>query len=133
MCNSSVLFQNHQDKGLTWLPWIGEQYSSEPKKLLVLGESHYCYGSNSPEGIESDEKETIAVVGEYAANSSAGNQYKTYGKIDEVLCGTFFPGASRQEIWSRIAFMNIVQKCMGSNQARPDGNFSWQAGKRFFM
>ncbi len=130
MCNSSLLFKNHKDKGLTWIPWIGEKYFSEPQKLLVLGESHYCYGSNSPQDIESCENETVEVVGEYANGSSAGNQYKTYGTIDEVLGRTFFPGAGRLEIWSRIAFMNIVQKCMANNQARPKWEFfltGWKA------
>jgi hypothetical protein len=29
--------------GLTWLPWVGQQFSKRPKtqRLLVVGESHY--------------------------------------------------------------------------------------------
>ena len=27
--------------GLTWLPWIGEQYENNEQRILLVGESHY--------------------------------------------------------------------------------------------
>ena len=122
MMNACLQFVPQLEKvnGLTWLPWVGEQYPTEHQRLLVLGESHYCYGNHSPQELEHFPKETMEVVKDYAEKGrDAGNQYKTYETMDNVLRQVFYPQASRQEIWSKIAYMNIVQKCMDNNQSRP--------------
>ena len=104
-------------KGLTWLPWVGQQYSS--KKILVLGESHYCYDSHTPLEIEHYRNETREVVAEYVNDPQAGNQYKTFAPITQILNNTMCPGQSRVQVWSQIAFMNLIQACMQNNSHRP--------------
>ena len=122
--NDTQFSQRFKDiNGLTWLPWVGVDYLLEQNKILVLGESHYCYNNYMPRDIEADKDETIKVVTDYAEKGrDAGNQYKTYEQMDAILRQVFYPNARRQDIWSKIAFMNIVQKCMDNNQARPQ----WQ-------
>ena len=106
---------------LTWLPWIGEAY--EQCRVLVLGESHYCYCDNTPDVIERRREETREVIATYVQSGrDAGNQYKTYEPMEEVLRRAIITGTSGSELWSQIAFMNLIQKCMDNNAQRPN----WQ-------
>jgi len=113
--------------GLTWLPWIGEKYTKG--KVLVLGESHYCYCDNTPDDIEHRE-ETREVIAAYVESGrDAGNQYKTYEPMEEVLRTSIFREMPRNELWSQIAFMNLIQKCMDNNTKRPNWHLflnGWQ-------
>ena len=107
--------------GLTWLPWIGKKYALG--KVLVLGESHYCYCDNTPDVIERRREETREVIATYVQSGrDAGNQYKTYEPMEEVLRTSIIKGKPQNELWSQVAFMNLIQKCMDSNTERPD----WQ-------
>ena len=107
--------------GLTWLPWIGKKYAQG--KVLVLGESHYCYCDNTPDDIERRREETREVIAAYAqSDRNAGNQYKTYEPMGEVLRASIFKEIHQNELWSQIAFMNLIQKCMDNNTKRPN----WQ-------
>ncbi len=117
---------------LTWFPWIGEEYLHQSPKILILGESHYCYNNCSTKEIETNREETKSVVEDYVEKGrEAGNQYKTYEAMENVLRQVFdpFKGTNRQEIWSKICYMNIIQKCMDNNRERPHWQYflsGWQ-------
>ena len=56
----------NQVKGLTWLPWVGSDYSDI--KLLLIGESHYAQHENGDEDLDcynyflTDNNATISFV-----------------------------------------------------------------------
>ena len=109
-----------QIKGLTWLPWIGNDYPKAQRKILVLGESHYCYNNHTPADIEQNREDTREVVADYAERGQdAGNQWKTYEPLETVLAATVLKNRTRLQIWSEIAYMNIIQKCMSDKKQRP--------------
>lgn len=109
-------------KELTWLPWIGENFVQG--KVLVLGESHYGYLNNTRDEIEKNPDETMVVVGEYVKDGeNAGNQYKTYEPMEAVLRTSIFGDIPRDVLWSKIAFMNLIQSCMDDNTKRPEWRF----------
>lgn len=104
--------------GLTWLPWIGNEYSYD--NFLILGESHYRYDNFSTLDIEKNRMETRECVENYVdSGREAGNQYKTYAPMEAVLRSSMIFSGTRETSWSRIAFMNLIQSCMDSNQTRP--------------
>ena len=106
-----------QISGLTWLPWIGKNYSVG--NALILGESHYCYGDHTLDDIENDCNETRSVIGDFAMlGRNAGNQYKTYEPMETILKNTIIHNDC-ENVWHSISYMNLVQQCMGNNQARP--------------
>ena len=106
--------------GLTWLPWIGKNYSVG--SALILGESHYCYGDHTLDDIENDCNETRSVIGDFAMlGRNAGNQYKTYEPMETILKNTIVHNDC-ENVWQQIAYMNLVQRCMENNQDRPHWN-----------
>ena len=109
-----------QIKGLTWLPWIGNNYPKARRKILVLGESHYCYNNFSPADIEKNREETRECVADYAERGrAAGNQWYTYEPMETVLKETILKKKDRRQMWSELAYMNIIQKCMSDKKKRP--------------
>ena len=92
--------------GLTWMPWIGDKYS-----IMVLGESHYIHGGLSYEDINNDRGYTSEVVREYVKSGrNAGNQWTMYEPVESILRDVCFnASADRQEIWNKLAYMNIIQ------------------------
>ena len=113
-------------RGLTWLPWIGRDYLTGG--VLLLGESHYCYENYTPKDIENYRQETREVIEEYATRGkNAGNQWKTYEPMEAVVNGIM--DLSEGKIWSHVSYMNLIQKCMDNNNARPhweDFLFGWK-------
>ena len=105
--------------GLTWLPWIGCDYKIG-KSTLMLGESHYCYGNYSPADIEQNRNETWQVVKDYTESGrNAGDQYKTYEPMENVLKNSIIGKETSGKLWERVAFMNLIQSCMENNNDRP--------------
>ena len=110
-----------QIEDLTWLPWIGNDYPQACKKILVLGESHYCYNNYTQTDIEQNRTETRECVADYAERGrEAGNQWYTYEPLETVLEKTVLENRNRMQVWSEIAYMNIIQKCMMDKRMRPD-------------
>ena len=105
---------------LTWLPWVGNNYPQANRKILVLGESHYCYNNYSPDAIEQNQLETRECVADYAQRGRvAGAQWNTYEPMETVLMKTVLQNRSRLQVWSEIAYMNLIQKCMLDKRKRP--------------
>lgn len=120
-----------QIKDLTWFPWVGNAYQQANRKILVLGESHYCYNNYTQDNIEQNRLETRECVTDYVERGrAAGNQWKTYEPLEAVLRGTVQKDRDRKQIWSEIAYMNIIQKCMLDKQTRPHWElflFGWKS------
>ena len=97
--------------GLTWMPWIGEKFTSCSNHIMVLGESHYLHDGLSCEDIDNDPGYTSEVVREYVVyGKNGGDQWKMYEPIERVLRGVCFDDSTeRQDIWNSIAYMNIIQ------------------------
>lgn len=124
--------ENKDQEGLKWsdkvkfYPWIGENYKNgvvgyyengiiqygesegEGKKILVLGESHYCYDES-----EAIPELTNDIIKDLIAPESEWEPYKnTYTKFIKSLTGYIdeLDDEVKKEAWQHIAFYNYVQE-----------------------
>ena len=104
---------------INFLPWIGKHYSTTGfagKRILALGESHYCDKS-----LDATEDITQKVIADLFDPQSEHEAYKnTYTKFAEALLGrnalTF---EDKERFWNSIAFYNYVQVPMAGARVAP--------------
>ncbi len=101
-------------------PWVGDGYSSAPfgKRVLVLGESHYCA---NPER-EAVPGITRSVIADLFDPDSVHEPYKnTYTKFIKALTGKFgeLSVADKERAWNGVAFYNYVQVAMTGPRTAP--------------
>lgn len=103
-------------------PWIGPDYEKSPRKILVIGDSHYCGGCDRC-GVRGCTMEEMAdchdftrdVVSKYLAfRAGAGEKAnwmtKTFLQFDKIYYGKHEVSAEESsELWNGIAFYNFVQ------------------------
>lgn len=117
-----------------FLPWVGDNYElgiksvgengviygtdKEPgKKILVLGESHYC----------ADKKDavkdlTIKVIDDFVYSKSEHEPYKsTYIKFERSLAGHVIDEEERKKLWSHFMFYNYLQVPLTGPRMIPTG------------
>jgi hypothetical protein len=115
--------------GLTWLPWVGLNYSNRPadQRLLLIGESHY-YKKGENERLEylNDRNSTRDIVAENGYDTS------TFRSIP----GLFFREAQTAPLfWKEIAYYNFVQRPMDRTDGareQPNDN-DWTHGWQVFL
>lgn len=118
-----------QKGGVHFLPWIGEQYrdgiyydkkgemqlgeDGKGKKILVLGESHYC--AREEDGTPDL---TRNIIGDYISPENE-TQWKekwepyknTYTKFERAMGGRpLAVGVEKREFWNHVAFYNYLKK-----------------------
>lgn len=106
-------------------PWIGKNYQSGgifSKKILVVGESHYCGGCEEcglkfkPQGC--DALNTPGVIRKFLDGYKSG-WTKTFTKFERSLVNKETTLEESNEIWESIAFFNFLQIAM--TDARKSG------------
>ena len=114
-------------KNVFFKPWIGKVYESGGifgKKVLVVGESHYCDKDicpecGNPEHGEKCAKFTTDVVNSYLSeDENNGRWTATFKKFEKSMVGHDTTPNESHEIWDSIAFYNFLQRAMnGPRQA----------------
>jgi len=104
---------------LGWHPWVGKSYGQ--CRMMVLCESHYSSKDTQAE-IEKelpvfvdDRFATRKIVAEYLVERRSHNP--TFDNVQKFVSGDpgILSGASRKRrvmVWSRLAFMNVIQRPM---------------------
>lgn len=115
-------------KNVFFKPWVGENYQSGgifDKKILILGESHYCGGCDKC-GLkfaqECEDFTTTKVIKDYLAARVCENTWEkwmnTNLKFERSLVNKETDGDESQKIWNSIAFFNFLQVALdGSRKA----------------
>lgn len=127
-----------QEGGVHFLPWIGEKYDKgiyydkngevqygggNGKKILVLGESHYC--AKEEDGTPDL---TRCVIGDYISPENE-EQWKeqwepyknTYTKFERGMAGkSLAAGVEKQDFWKHVVFYNYLQKPLTGPRTFPD-------------
>ena len=88
-------------------PWMGKNYTRSKfgKRMLVLGESHYC--ANVEEAVPSL---TQDIINDLFDSESEFEGYKnTYTKFIRALSGTDVSRFDVKPIWDEVMFYNYVQ------------------------
>ena len=108
--------ENLHSNALAWYPWVGEQYTAAPVKVLVVLESHYINKERSNLEAISKPDFTRRIVLEQIRQDWHSN---TFDNLALCLTGAPICGASMAALWSKVALYNFVQRPMSSPSARP--------------
>lgn len=98
-------------------PWIGKDYSHGgifKKKILILGESHYCYDPKDCSGCKPGIKNskcnnlTIDVIKDQFTEGEA--KYSMFTKLAKLLLDTDdIDLKDKENFWNSVSFYNYVQ------------------------
>ena len=80
-------------------PWVGKNYSKQPIKLLILGESHYADRKPSPTF-------TIDLTREY---SNGEWKHRFWTQIMQVVSGKPHWKIDKEDFWNKYAFYIYIQ------------------------
>ena len=107
-------------------PFVGKDYANGGifgKRIMILGESHYCDESCTDCGDCQLHREcmnfTQQVLGDYLnENKERQNWMRTFLKFERSLVGEETNQAMRLKIWNSVIFFNYLQVAMGGGFAR---------------
>ena len=118
-------------------PWIGKNYQNGgifKKKILVLGESHYC-GECDKCGIkyapECNDLNTTKII-ESLLDGSTGGWANTFKKFERSLVNKPTTAEESREIWESVAYFNFLQVAM--TETRTAGSYEdYIEGQKAFL
>ena len=105
---------------LFFLPFVGHDYSAGGifgKRVMILGESHYCGEKCADCGVAGKAGDCAAfttnVIKAYLnPNTERERWMSTYLKFERSLVGHETDGDERQRIWQSLLFFNFLQVAM---------------------
>lgn len=123
MVISDKQFDSQFDKvaNLTHYPWIGSGYASAPKRVLIMGDSHYTIDGNTKEFCQeeydrciSDKEYTRGIIGCEIGTPGSWPFHKYLEKtfLDEANMNV-------EVFWTKVASYNFIQEPMKSIHEEP--------------
>ena len=100
-----------------FLPWVGDNYNSQKKKLMIVGESHYGY-----KNVKNWSRATIDVVNNYLGDKNIGdNQWKRIFTSLAKICNNKdeISKEDRMNFWKSIVYYNYIPESLGKPGDRP--------------
>lgn len=120
-------------------PWIGKNYETGGifgKKILVLGESHYCTDANCTQcGIKYASECTDINTSEIIQWMLDGNTDKwtpTFKKFERSLVNEETSPERSKEIWNSVAFFNFLQVALKGTR-RGGTKEDYAEGRKAFL
>ncbi len=119
-------------------PWVGKNYQNGgifKKKILVLGESHYCGGCDQC-GIkyvpECDSFENTTGIIESLLEGNKSRHTPTFRKFERSLVNKTTTLEESNEIWQSLAFFNFLQ--VSVSETRKSGTYEdYMEGQKAFL
>ena len=111
-------------------PWVGKKYfhSKYNKRVLVLGESHYCTNASDAQSCMTQE-----IIEDLFDSKSEFEGYKnTYTKFVRALSGIDVSRCDVKPIWDEIMFYNYVQFPISSARKEPTSKEFADAASAFW-
>lgn len=135
-----------QGKGVKFLPFVGENYEhgisfdkdgnlvlgmkeNPGKKVLVLGESHYCDEELSDEELSSFTREVLDC---YLNSKERYSWMRTFLKFERALFNKVTDIKDRKNIWNRLMFYNYLQRPLHGTRMAGDLEDYKDAADPFF-
>jgi len=107
-------------ENLSWMPWIGKNYSKSNPKLMIVGESHYKWeNEDGPEAIEGYLKSPEFTKDVLKAHVENRDEKKIFENIEKTLLQEAETSGSRQSLWDSVVFYNFIQRYMENKTIRP--------------
>lgn len=117
-----------ENKSINFYPWVGEKFQEglAGKKVLVLGESHYCKDQLAEGGVcypccerckMTEElgcfSQTEDVIDCYIDYYSGEPYQQTFLCFERAVCGREISYDERIDFWNHVAFYNYIQYSQG--------------------
>lgn len=135
-----------QGKGVKFLPFVGDQYwygisfndngelvlgtEAKPgKKVLVLGESHYCDEDLSDEELSSFTRDVLDC---YLNSEERYSWMRTFVKFERALSNTVTKFEDSKNIWNHLMFYNYLQRPLRGTRMAGDSEDYEEAKTPFF-
>lgn len=125
-------------KKVFFKPWVGENYDYGGifgKKILVVGESHYCNEcpecSNLSEADDCSDFTTEHCIKPLLEGYKAG-WTGTFHKFERSLVGYETDLQESRKIWNSVAFYNYIQKALSGPRVSPAWSDFRNAETAFF-
>lgn len=120
---------------MSFKPWIGTEYETNQRRLLVLGESHHAYRDEPVNA--SLTRQVIEGYTQDADLIGERQYYAFFTKIhnaveDRVGC---VPPEERRRFWNRVVFYNYIQEIIAeeARENRPTARMWQEAVEPFKM
>jgi hypothetical protein len=135
-CSFDSALTHARNNGLTWLPWVGENYAKRKRRFLIVGESHYTNEKNESkrqidiERISNYENFTRDVIFECQYNRDWNTPF--FANLNRTLVTS--DSINKENLWKEFAFYNFVQRLLTYNEnlkERPS-NEDFASGWRVF-
>jgi hypothetical protein len=100
-------------------PWIGSDYENgfNRKKILILGESHYCCNPGECDGCIDQTNEIIKKQIDESRDDFESNRF--YTKLAKLflgkVVGQHISLDEKISFWNSVAFYNYIQMSVGNN------------------
>jgi hypothetical protein len=98
-------------------PWIGSQYEIgiDNKKILILGESHYCCNPGECDGCSDQTNEIILKqINETRSDFESNPFYTKLAKLFlKKVPGEYISLNEKKLFWNSVAFYNYIQESVG--------------------
>lgn len=131
-------FRRMIDSGhLRWKPWIGADWKSAERRVIVVGESHYAAkpdDAGKQERVQewnADPDGTREVVCEVGVEEWYASRF--FGNLHRALLGADVHGESRTALWRHLAFCNFIQQRTMKDSGERPGQNEFFGGWRYFM
>lgn len=111
-CNTKFDEQFKEIKGLTWLPWVGKNYSnlSSNNQLIIVGESNYDWGEEGSKDCLKNPEFTRIIIQDDGIDDPESNR-KIMRNIERVFYD--FPTREQKiKLWQSVVYYNLVQRYM---------------------
>lgn len=101
---------------VTFLPWVGNDYARAyyGKRIMVLGESHYCSAEDVRPTMTSDVLRTV-----FDPEAEFEGYMNTFTKFARALDGSDVSRTEQERVWQRVMFYNFVQEPMSYARVAP--------------
>lgn len=130
---------------INFIPWIGDNYLSKGykgKRILVLGESHYCknelkqtgrcYPLCKKENMKDDcFSQTRDVVRSFVYNYSGEGYLQTFLCFERAVAGKVLSQQEREEFWQGVMFYNYIQYSQSGPRIAPNSEH-WKKSEHAF-
>lgn len=130
---------------INFKPWIGEKYLSEGfkgKRIIVLGESHYCPKELAEGGRcfpfckkENMKKECVSqtedIIGDFVGGYNGESYMQTYLCFERAIYGKELSQEERAYFWDRIIYYNYVQYALPAARTAPTSD-QWSKSESAF-
>jgi hypothetical protein len=122
------------------LPWVGEKYFNDGyqnKKLLILGESHYCGDICSNCGSSTASCSiTIDTIKKYLNYKNGQESFSywmnTFTRFTNILVGKKTTVSELNEFWHSVIFYNFVQQSLVKPRIAPADSIFKDSYRAFY-